>query len=279
MLPAILEPFRKRIEATVKPYVQIQTQVCKDTSLWQSKFLGRPYLPKFADFPRTSQGEYLYLLAQINFAEAPALSDFPSKGILQFYLANKTGYGLGYDRSTRQQDGFRVIYHSEPTMDKSKLMTDFSFMPSPWDEDYDGMPFDVRSKYLQKSDSCLALTFQRKAMTIGPQDYRYEAVIGCDLYDFTSNSDDREIDCVMNDYGEMFHGHRLGGYPTFTQLDPRTYIKKEEEPYILLLQVDSEDNNKIDIRWGDLGICNFFIKQSALNRLDFSDVLYYWDCS
>ena len=29
---------------------------------------------------------------------------------------------------------------------------------------------------------------------------------------------------------------------------------------------------------GGSGVCNFFIKPEALRALDFSDVLYNWDC-
>ena len=41
-------------------------------------------------------------------------------------------------------------------------------------------------------------------------------------------------------------GHKVLGYPYFTQMDPRSY--KDEKPYeTLLLQIDSEGN----IMWGD----------------------------
>ena len=32
------------------------------------------------------------------------------------------------------------------------------------------------------------------------------------------------------------------------------------------------------IMWGDCGGCNFFINKDKLKNLDFSDVLYNWDC-
>ena len=67
------------------------------------------------------------------------------------------------------------------------------------------------------------------------------------------------------------------GYPSFTQEDPRT----EDSPFdTLLLQIDSmrgEENN-YSILWGDCGVANFFIAQSDLENLDFSRVLYNWDC-
>lgn len=54
----------------------------------------------------------------------------------------------------------------------------------------------------------------------------------------------------------------------------------EDEPYILLFQIDSDSNdNGFEIYSGDNGIANFFIKRSHLEKLDFSQVLYNWDCT
>lgn len=280
-LPSVLEPFRERLTATVKPCAKVQTRLCKDATIWQSKFLGRPYWPKFDSFPKTSQGDYLYLLAQINFSDVPTLTGFPTKGILQFYLFNTDMYGLDFENPTCQ-DGFRVVYHAEPEMDESKLLEDFSFMASPWQEDDEWMPFIVSSKHLDKSDCCLALAFQRGEMLMSPQDYLHEATVGCDFFALvgaegnalTKSQCQRELES----YYQTFTGHHLGGYPAFAQTDPRSRMEQREEPYILLLQIDSDYNRGIEIMWGDSGVCNFFIKQSALERLDFSDVLYNWDC-
>ena len=107
-IPSALAPYRKQLISTVKPCAKMQTQVCRDASPWQSKFLGRPYFLKADDFPRTSQGEYLYLLAQINFAEVPLLEGFPQKGILQFYLSNTEMYGLDLENPAHQ-NRFRVL--------------------------------------------------------------------------------------------------------------------------------------------------------------------------
>lgn len=74
--------------------------------------------------------------------------------------------------------------------------------------------------------------------------------------------------------------HQLGGYPYFTQSDPRMDFIQEKEALQLLLQIDSEyfDQNQ-EICWGDVGICNFFIQPSMMKKLDFSKVLYNWDCT
>ena len=53
--------------------------------------------------------------------------------------------------------------------------------------------------------------------------------------------------------------------------DPRN----DEEHDVLLFQLDSEEGS---VMWGDCGVANFFINADALKRMDFSDVLYNWDC-
>ncbi len=277
-LPPVFEPYREKLEATVKPYIQIQTHLTQTATLWQSKFLGRPYLPKSISPPKTPEGNCLYLLAQINFAEVRNLEGFPSQGILQFYVAKDKFYfyGADFDNPTAQTH-FRVLYHPTPEPDMSKLVTHFDFMPSPWNDDDGYMPFEIHSRYLNKPDSCLALTFQQKAAPISLCDYQYEALIGRELM-AQWESDESAASDELRHYSQQFEGHKLGGYPLFTQSDPRNHLPQDQEPYELLLQIDSEDNGKIDILWGDVGICNFFIKPSALEKLDFSDVLYNWDC-
>ena len=78
---------------------------------------------------------------------------------------------------------------------------------------------------------------------------------------------------VLNDGS----GHKIGGYPAFAQDDPR-----EEGTYTeLLLQIDSdwnEEEKDYSIMWGDVGVGNFFISKENLEKLNFEDVLYNWDC-
>jgi len=72
--------------------------------------------------------------------------------------------------------------------------------------------------------------------------------------------------------------HQVGGNPSFFQGYPR-YSYPEYEDYILLLQIDSDYYDEThNICWGDGGIGNFFIKPFQLKALDFSQVLYHWDC-
>lgn len=85
-------------------------------------------MPKDFKYPQSDAGEYLYLLAQINFAEVPTLKPLPQQGILQFYIAIDHMYGCDFDNPT-EQDKFRVVYFPDANLSEQELITDFSFLP------------------------------------------------------------------------------------------------------------------------------------------------------
>ena len=250
-----LEPYRSAIEATIKQHIKIEATDNDNPTWWQSKFGGLPYMPKDFEYPKSNDGEYLHLLAQINFTEVPQLEGLPNKGILQFYLANDEMFGCDFDNPTKQ-DKFRVIYFSDADLPKEDLVTNFNFLT-----EIDKFCFPLKG--------CRAMRFKIASAPISGGDYRFniwrEDDVSDDLYD---------------EYWEKFNteGHKLLGYPDFTQSDPRDYLFKEED-YILLLQIDSEyGDDEFEISWGDNGIGNFFIKPSNLKKLDFTKILYNWDC-
>ena len=72
-------------------------------------------------------------------------------------------------------------------------------------------------------------------------------------------------------------GHKIGGYPGFTQEDPRD-IPKEDDHDSLLLQIDTDNIGEREIMWGDSGVANFFISRENLKQRNFQDVIYTWDC-
>lgn len=218
-----------------------------------------PYLPKDFEYPKSSDGEYLYLLAQINFTEIPTLEFFPKKGILQFYVeADGEIFGLNFENAT-QQDRFRVIYFPEPYLLESELITDFSFLPPIKKDDW-----------LMPLEGCCALNFQHKFGVIDLNDHKFDFF---ETYGAESKT-------IWHEYFNKFclDQHKIGGHPNFIQNDPRYQYSQDEEEYVLLFQMGMEDNEAIYICWADGGIANFFIKKSALEKLDFSEILYNWDC-
>lgn len=277
-LPVELEPFRSKLEATIKPHVEIKTRLTRDASLGQSKFFGFPYLPKNVAYPTTPEGEYLYLLAQINFEEVPHLEGFPEKGILQFYIAADGAYGLPNAENSTSQTTFRIVYFANPDLDEANLVTDFDFLTTIWNYENHFFPFWVCDLYTPHRDDCFALDFSLKSAPISDCDYQFDELIGAEILDVLSENDH----ALWHEYQKRFvEGHRLGGYPNFAQSDPREFLPREEEPYRLLLQIDSDASafEQIYIEWDDWGVGNFWIKELDLKQLDFSRVLYNWDCS
>ncbi len=263
-LPPPLENLRKELEATQKLYLKITPSFSNKMTVWESKFGGEPYFPKGLDYPKSPEGNPLVLLAQINFSETLLLENFPKEGILQFYIDSYHElYGVD-DEDLTNQAHFRVIYFDKIDVDESNLITDFSFLPTIDDPDII-LPFI----------GSFALRFERKYEPISGCDYRLENLVENLVY----NSEEELDYCdLLDDYLDLYDGeeHKLGGYPFFTQDDPRMNFDETVETYELLLQMISDED--VDIMWGDAGVGNFFIQPSALEKLDFSRVLYSYDC-
>ena len=111
-----------------------------------------------------------------------------------------------------------------------------------------------------------SLVFQLDTMPVDRGDYRFATLL-------------REIaadDHLTELYGETFWAPfmRLGGYPTFTQEDPRVDRSGPALGDVSLLTVDTWEG----IMWGDSGVAQFFIHEHDLRSRNFSRVAYHWDC-
>ncbi|NBI28628.1 YwqG family protein [Chengkuizengella marina] len=264
-LPKELESYREQIQNTVKPSIKITTRK-RSTTIHQSKFAGNPFLPKTVEHPKDVEGKPMKLLAQLNFKEIPTLEHMPKEGILQFFISAEDDLmGLDFNDMTKQSN-FKILYHQNIIKDESLLITDFSYM-----DELDTVDFPIEYE--------LALSFDLSSEPVSIGDFRNGELLGesVDLDQMVSREgkDDIELWDLYNDefLGE---GHKIGGYPFFTQMDPREDDKELEEHDILLLQIDTDDD--VGIMWGDAGVANFFIRKEDLEKLDFSNVLYNWDC-
>lgn len=262
-LPNELLPYKERIEATIKPFVEIEAKPERYLLPWKSKFGGFPYFPKEFQYPIDSKGQAMFLLAQLNFGEIPQLAPFPERGILQFYIAGGHDlFGAAFENPAQQAD-FRVLYFPDITEDESQLVREFSFLPMP-----DLLPIDRQS----------VLTFNLQWAALSTHDYQFEPrILNIEpnrKYELFS-----QYRAVYEQYERLFHseGHKIGGYPYFTQTDPRSSKPYQGEEYVLLFQMDSDD--EAGIMWGDVGVANFFISEKDLQDRDFSRVFYNWDCS
>lgn len=257
---------------TMKQTAYIKTEI-KHTGLFDSKLRGIPYLPNGAEIPTDSEGHQLTLLAQINCNDIKEMNDFPHEGILQFFVLNDDVSGVDFDDQTNQ-DTFRVVYYDSIDTSVTEESVKEKYNPHiEDDEDY----FPVEQE--------LALSFVISQEGISAEDYRIKKPF-LDIYNKLSPSEnisrlwdlDEDVYNTIFDSEEKVH-HKLGGYPYFTQQDPRSEDNQYASYDTLLLQIDSEwQNNQDIILWGDCGVCNFFINHEDLKNKDFSKVIYNWDC-
>lgn len=254
---------KKKLSDTLRETIRITQNPNKEVSIFSSKIGGIAYWPKSIEksYPYSDRGNPLRMLAQINLVNLPDNKFLPKTGLLQFFVEDVDyNFGLLFDSKVKKSDlvkglRHRVIYHKNIIHNLNDLIT-IEPTPNPT------QPFPVHKE--------VALDFSKEQEYMSFMDYRFPK----------GSRIDELIDTYSINTGEelLFHSDfsKLFGYPSFTQWDPRaTYFKNESEPYELLFQLHSEG----DVMWGDSGVANFFIKPSALKLLDFSEVLYYWDCS
>lgn len=231
-------------------------------SIFESKIGGIPYIPRDMEIPNDSFGVQLRFLAQIDCENLSSLPDFPHKGLLQFFISEDDIMGLD------EEDGFKVFYYEE--LDKSVTEAECKAKINPLDQP-DERFTPVEGEY--------GVEFKPCKTPITSSDFRYEELVKSRIGD---EIDEDLFYKVFYDYGsesdvnDGYREHRLGGYPFFTQFDPRN---DENQHEILLFQLDSDfKGGDQRIMWGDCGIGNFFISTEDLKNRDFTKVLYNWDC-
>lgn len=205
--------------------------------------------------PLDGNGKPMRLLCAI-FCEEFTESILPREGVLRFYISCGEVFGTDFDHPTRQT-GFRVLYDRE----YGHLTEGEDPGPDP--------QFPVGGCYGLRCGPAYRQAMPRV-------DHRFDDVFYGLLQELGVRIDgDGDIEALE----ELFspEGHRVGGYPHFTQFDPRERPGLERYD-TLLLQVDSMDILDMHIDIGDSGVMNFFIPKEKLDRRDFSDVLFWWDC-
>lgn len=267
---AIVAEVKRRTET---PCWKLTLQPEGPCGLLDSKVGGLPYWDPALPYPTDSQGNKMTLLAQLNFAQLGTEAPLPAQGLLQFFIGQDDVFGIDFDQPDSQKD-FRVVYHPEPdpalTLEQIRALD---------------LPTHVEADCCTPVFQEAVFTAEKTVGYMGPEDGRFDAlfrevvraVTGEDIGD---KNEYQYFDKADRDY---FYdqlstaGHRLLGYPFFTQYDPR----EPEGPYdTLLFQLDSDMIDRKDlVLWGDCGVGNFFINREDLLRRDFSRILYNWDCS
>ena len=268
---AIVDEIKRR---TAAPCWKLTLHPEGPCGLLDSKVGGLPYWDPGLPYPVDSQGNQMTLLAQLNFAQLGTEDPLPRAGVLQFFIGQDDAFGIDYDQPDRQKN-FRVVYH--PELDPVLTLEQIQALELPTHVEADLCTPVIREA---------AFTAEKTVGYMGPENSRFdalfrEAVQAVTGEDIGDKHEYQYFDGADRDYlydQLSAAGHRLLGYPFFTQYDPR----EPEGPYdTLLFQLDSDmaDDRHDLVLWGDCGVGNFFINREDLLRRDFSRILYNWDCS
>lgn len=265
-----------------KPTVRIIPRAVQGTvPVTASKFGGAPYLPVGVQAPTNESGKPLGMIAQINCAELPKNELYPKTGILQFWIDSGEEEGdenWGFNANDiANQANIRVIYYpqaGEATPAGHPAVT------AARSEDWPIYPPDAE----------LALTFKKKHESLSDTSREFEArfvhrwnekhpeqTIN-EVYEIDRLHDGENIAYDLTDSTEY---HKLGGYPSFVQSDPRENNPELQEYAVNLLTIASEEaknDGDGDIMWGDMGTANWLITPEQLKNRDFSKVLFEWSC-
>lgn len=257
-----------------------------ECDVFSSKLGGVPYFPLDMEYPVVREGELagkpLKFLAQLNFGILPHIDGFPESGILQFFTGSDGDDVVGIDFDDYlKQNGFRVIFHRELISDTDNLYKAEN-MPIFGDE----YMFPFTGEFLLEASSVesnrvnmVSWEFEKVAVESYNKIFNREitSVFGNEYKNLPGlRTEDEKLYEALCDATYTGTGTRIGGFPFFTQDDPRPYREEYKRCDTLLFQLDSDGDD--EIIWGDCGVGNFFINAADLKNLDFSHVLYTWDC-
>ena len=266
------------LEKNKKPMIEISLSDEKP-NLFQSKFGGVPYLPKNVEVPKNKENEQLTLLAQINIDELPENNIYPmEEGMLQFWILNDDVLGLDYD--TNLGDGYKIIYYKD--IDKSVTEEEVLEKYKPYKDEDSYFPiegefslsFKLTDGYFSDSNDDFREIVDREMKKFYDENKdKYSEILK--IYDKENQLNYWEIWDILEEDKEIGEklfgaGHKIGGFPDFTQSD----IREVGDYEILLLQIDSVGTEKNEIMWGDCGIANFFIREKDLKELNFDKAIY-----
>ena len=299
----ILEKFK---EETAIASIVLQAERSDDITLTNSKFGGTPYLPKDYIYPTTKNGDPLKLLAQLNFSELPQLENFPTCGILQFFCLPDDVVGMQNWPNLSNWDTYKVIYLAEilPNNMQMKDFPEIKFISGKEPFFLDGekhyaegwFPFD--GEYLLKG------SIKNCPMNFGTYEFENAFKSFCkennaesffEIYYMNptevqrnmTKSEFKEFDRKSREVSDLIWDnlsgeevHRISGYPSFTQYDPRVHGNQKKHDTLLFQMASqwNDEKNCYEISWGDAGVANFFISSEDLKKLNFGDVIYTWDC-
>ena len=264
-----------------KEVIYIKAEKVDDLSLEESKFGGFPFVPLGGAIPTNAEGSQLALLAQINCAQLPENNMYPSDGWLQIWCLEDEMYGFCSD-TIQPETNQKVLYipagtQGEPLERVVAMYQPYTNEECPlWFVDEQGDIWGMRLSFTHGQQGITYSDGRFRDLFLDRWNKRYPEQAVENFYDLP----DEIFENMVDSHDGPDCAHQLGGYPYFTQYDPRyEYDSAELAKYTeVLFQIDSQFDTKWDLCWGDAGVRNLFISRENLEALDFSDLLYNFDC-
>lgn len=251
--PVALRPYAERIEATRRPYLAVTQLEGVPEKPNGSQLGGTPWWPAGLAYPTDSAGIPLRLLMQINFDDAPVLDGFPERGLLQFFIGHDDLLGAEID-GDRASAAFACVFHEAADGAGTDLSETLAAMPAA------ETPFTP-------AGHIAPLTLAHDTMVMTPSHHQFPGML------FGDGAPDHALwDAYAQSLNTGVTPIRLGGYADFTQDDPRGHHPSLGDVDLATVGTTS------GILWGDVGVAQFFIHRADLDRRDFSNVVYTWDC-
>jgi uncharacterized protein YwqG len=192
-----------------------------------------------------SPPENMKLILQINLEESQNLENFPEKGILQVWCS-------GSEMFEKENNDGKVIYHKDSRLNSNHQKYELFNCEDPF--------------YL---DEPCKINFKNKTTrSITPYTNEFNTLnIENLIEELTEEEEEFLYDIIDNN---IILNHYLGGYPYFTQEDPR----EDNDNEISLIQLGYCDFLCI----GDSGTFQVFITEEDLINLNFNKAWCNWDC-
>lgn len=211
-------------------------------------------------WPTDASGQPMTFLAQVDFGAMPPLPDYPTSGVLQFFIARDDLYGADLEKPEASK--FRVIWRE--TIDGPGELH--------WGRPASDQGFDDASPlYDATVTQGIALKPVRTDQVPSVESWLAERDFGTLLNDRAKS--DRIFAFADKQIELKAPAHHVGGQPGFTQTDWRA-AKPYQDVDRVLLNLWSDGH----IMWGDDGQGQFMIRREDLLKRDFSKVFYQWDC-
>ncbi|WP_028042864.1 YwqG family protein [Candidatus Stoquefichus massiliensis] len=243
------------LKTYVEPIIKLEC-VDEQPTRYNSQLGGVPYLLKGQDIPKYGD-EPLMLLLQINFDEfeGSGISDYPTHGMLQFFIKVDDCYGCDFDGNTDSLK-YKVIYHETVDYQQDHL------------QDIEHI-FYEDSPILKETKLKLLWT---EEVGLSSSDYHFleklQSLKDTSLLDDFMNND-LLMEQIYDECSATAICNKLGGQGYFAQEDPRN------DEQVILLQLVSDEEYMM---WGDYGTCHFYMTKDDLVNRRFDHVVYDWDC-